>query len=397
MQAPHLLRERSNGSNTLRQKSVRPRPRRGALTPLHAHFVNENIGGHATMHSHLRQALSSVPELEATFFDVPERSFLERLAAVPVPGLGHLDLDLHPLRGQLASSASVQRHLRRLPVAPDVLHIYTHNAALLSVSHMRRIPTVVSLDATNRQNAYRLPQRKPTRFTRTSVALVGLLERRIYRAARRVVTHSRWAADSVMSYGVAPDRIEVIPFGITTPPLLARADRGERLPRIVFVGTSMERKGGWRLLRLWRHWLAGRADLTLVTPVPVPAEPGLEVRNDVCLGDGKLEQILAESDILAFPGEIDAFGYAILEAMAAELPVVAVRQAAVPELVEDGETGALVPPADDEAFARALLRLVDDPAARSEMGRAGRKRLLERFDARITTAQLVEVLRAAAA
>jgi glycosyltransferase involved in cell wall biosynthesis len=159
----------------------------------------------------------------------------------------------------------------------------------------------------------------------------------------------------------------------------------------------MERKGGWRLLRLWRHWLAGRADLTLVTPVPVPAEPGLEVRNDVCLGDGKLEQILAESDILAFPGEIDAFGYAILEAMAAELPVVAVRQAAVPELVEDGETGALVPPADDEAFARALLRLVDDPAARSEMGRAGRKRLLERFDARITTAQLVEVLRAAAA
>jgi alpha-maltose-1-phosphate synthase len=390
-----VLRERSNGSNILRQESVRPRPRRGALMPLHAHFVNENIGGHATMHSHLRQALSAVPELEATFFDVPARSFLERLAAVPIPGLGHLDLDLHPLRGQLASSAAVRRHLRRLQIAPDVLHIYTHNAALLSESHMRRIPTVVSLDATNRQNAYRLPQRMPTRFTRASVALVGLLERRIYLAARRVVTHSRWAADSVLSYGVPADRIDVIPFGIMIPSLLPRADRDDRPLRIVFVGTSMERKGGWRLLRIWRCWLAGHADLTLVTPVPVPSEPGLEVRNDVSVGDGKLEQILAESDIFAFPGNIDAFGYAILEAMAAELPVIAVRQAAVPELVEDGVTGTLVPLADDEAFANALLELIADPAAREEMGRAGRKRVLERFDARVTTAQLIEVLRAA--
>lgn len=360
--------------------------------PMRAHFVNENLGGHATMHRHLRQALGAHPDVDPSFFDVPAPRLLHRLLRAEVPGLARLDLDLAPLRDQLARAVVVARHLRGLGGDVDVLHIYTHNAALLSTASLRRVPSVVSLDATNRENAYRLPNRDPTRFTRASLRPAAALERRVYRSARAIVTHSNWAADSVLTYGIDPSAIEVIPFGIPVGPLPEqRRDGGT--PRILFVGATMARKGGWRLLELWRRHLADRSRLVLVTLEPVPPEPGLVVRNDVRPGDGQLDELLGTVDIFAMPGEIDAFGYALLEAMVAGLPVVAPRQAAVPEIVEDGESGLLVPTGDDRAFCAALSTLVTDAAVRRDMGRAGRQRVQDRFDAARTTAALVEVLR----
>ncbi len=358
---------------------------------MHAHFVNENLGGHVTMHQHLRRALAESGDVRATFFDVPRARLGRRLVSAPVPGLGRLDLDLQVLRSQLAQSAVVRRHLNGLAETPDALHAYTQNAALLSVGYMRKVPTIVSTDVTNRDNAYRIPYRPPTRFTPKLVPVSMACERRVYAQARCVVAHSTWTADAILAYGIPGVRVEVIPFGISVPPVASR-DRDGGLPRIVFVGTTMERKGGWRLVRLWQQHLRERTRLTLVTMESVPPTPGVEVRGDVRPGDGKLAQILASADIFAFPGEIDAFGYALLEAMAAELPTVAPRVAAVPEIVVDGVTGFVVPPGDDEAFAAALLRLADDAAARRELGLAGRARVLERFDARGTTRQLVELL-----
>ncbi len=355
------------------------------------HFVNENIGGHATMHAHVRSALTDVPEVEATFFDVPPRRGVERLLGARVPGLASFDADLQPLRAELARSAIVRRHLSHLTDSPDALHIYTQNAALLSVGHMRRTPTVISTDATNQQNAYLIPARPPTRLTPLTIGVTLPFERRAFQAARRVLAHSRWAADSILSYGIDSKDVEVIPFGITVPATVAA--RPERRPRILFVGRSMERKGGRRLLNAWETHLAASSELTLVTLDDVPPRPGLEVRNDVRPGDGKLDGILRDSDIFALPTDVDTFGYAILEAMAAGLAVVAPRRAAIPELVVDGATGFLFTPHDDGALAAALARLVADRDLRVGMGMAGRKRVLERFDTTRTTAQLVEVLR----
>ncbi len=362
---------------------------------MRVHFVNENIGGHATMHGHVRAAVAEDPDITATFFDVPPRGLVERAVGVAVPGLGHLDLDLQPTRAQLARSAVARKHLDSLDPKPDALHLYTHNIALLSIGAMRRTPSVVSLDATNRQNAFRIPGRRPTRFTPLTLASIVPLERRVYGAVRRVVAHSSWAADSVLSYGVDRAKVEVIPFGITVPPETTR-ERSAEKPTIVFVGTSMQRKGGWRLVDIWTRRLMQSSRLTLVTMEHVEPAPGLEVRNDIRPGDGRVGDVLGASDIFAFPGEIDSWGYAILEAMAAGLPVVASRQGAVPELVDDGVTGLIVPPDDDDAFARALQNLVAEPERARALGAAGRARLLERFDARATTAQLIDVIRDAA-
>src|SRR3954469_12986951 len=128
-------------------------------------FVNENIGGNATIHLHLRRAIRDIPGVSARFLDVGARGPLRRVAGAAIPGLSRLDLDFAPARGQVALSAHVRRRLRRWDAPYDVLHVYTHHAALPSTDILRRTPTVVGPDATARQSLRLLPCRRPTRFT----------------------------------------------------------------------------------------------------------------------------------------------------------------------------------------------------------------------------------------
>jgi glycosyltransferase involved in cell wall biosynthesis len=93
-----------------------------------------------------------------------------------------------------------------------------------------------------------------------------------------------------------------------------------------------------------------------------------------------VQPVLDASDLFALPSLWEALPYSLLEAMAAELPVVATRVAGVPEVVVDGETGFLVPPSDPEALAVALHQLLDSPTLRQRMGHAGRRRVMTRFD-----------------
>jgi glycosyltransferase involved in cell wall biosynthesis len=82
------------------------------------------------------------------------------------------------------------------------------------------------------------------------------------------------------------------------------------------------------------------------------------------------------------PSSADAFPTALLEAMAAGVPVVATAVGGIPEIVDDGETGILLaPPPAPEAFARALETLLGDPERRARMGERGRARWEERFSA----------------
>ena len=99
--------------------------------------------------------------------------------------------------------------------------------------------------------------------------------------------------------------------------------------------------------------------------------------------------------MFCLPSTYEGFPLAILEAMAAGLPVVATAVAGIPEAVEDGRTGLLVPPEDPAALSAALLRLLRDPRLRGEMGGAGRRRLAERFAIPGVTAAYLRLWQAA--
>ncbi len=84
--------------------------------------------------------------------------------------------------------------------------------------------------------------------------------------------------------------------------------------------------------------------------------------------------ILACSDILLFPSELESFGLAALEAMACEVPVIGCHSGGMPEVVESGVSGFLFPVGDVEGMASAGIRLAKDPALRKQVGQEGRKR-----------------------
>src|SRR5436309_15546556 len=84
-------------------------------------------------------------------------------------------------------------------------------------------------------------------------------------------------------------------------------------------------------------------------------------------------------DLFAMSSVTEGLGTSLLDAMACSRPIVATRAGGIPEIVEDGVTGVLVPPRDHRAMADAIVRLLNDPALRRQMGGAGLARVRARF------------------
>jgi len=104
-----------------------------------------------------------------------------------------------------------------------------------------------------------------------------------------------------------------------------------------------------------------------------------------------LEPIFRSWDIFAMPSLTEGFPMAALEAMAQGLPIVATNVGGLPELVEDGRTGILVPPSDVEALAKGLRTLIQDTKRRQGMGAAGWRRARDQFSVDRMVAQTVAI------
>ncbi len=138
----------------------------------------------------------------------------------------------------------------------------------------------------------------------------------------------------------------------------------ERLPeaRLLIVGDSQDGREQYKtqLLRRWES--LGLQDTVLFTGV----------RDDV-------PAVMQAIDLFVMGSLWEGFGLVFLEAMAAGRPIVATRVSAVPEVVQEGATGLLVPPRDPEALAEAMLALLNDRERAQQMGAAGSIRLKEQF------------------
>jgi glycosyltransferase involved in cell wall biosynthesis len=93
----------------------------------------------------------------------------------------------------------------------------------------------------------------------------------------------------------------------------------------------------------------------------------------------EVRDYLESTDIYIQPSIIEGVPIAIMEAMAMELPVIASNVGGISELVVDGVTGVLVPPADPDTLTKQIIRLINADDKRVQMGKAGRKRILEKF------------------
>lgn len=203
-----------------------------------------------------------------------------------------------------------------------------------------------------------------------------------------LVDEHEWAKLTVVHCGIDPTRFDSIARVTDDRPL-----------SILCVGRLVPEKGQGVLLEaladLERHGVDAR--LTLVGDGE--SRHALEVaahrlgvadlvRFTGAVGQDEILGLYRDADMFCLPSFAEGVPVVLMEAMATELPVVTTHITGIPELVTDGESGVLVRPGRADLLADALARLAADPALRHELGRAGRKAVLEGYDIRDVGPQL---------
>jgi L-malate glycosyltransferase len=214
------------------------------------------------------------------------------------------------------------------------------------------------------------------------------LQRIAYQFAHRVVANSSAAVDRLIEEGLPDWKVAPIANGLD----MERYDASARtLPArrvITTVANLRPGKGHDVLLKAAARVIRRMPDVTFQIVGDGPQREELErlaarlristqvqflgYRDDV-------PYVLRESDVFAFPSFMEASPNAILEAMAASLPIVATRVGGIPEVIEHERSGLLVSPGDDRALAAALVRLIERPALAAQLGAAARKVVESRF------------------
>ncbi len=286
-------------------------------------------------------------------------------------------LDLGP-RSPVAAALSLRTRLARQ--RPHLVHAYGLRPSLL-VRVLPRPPRLVQ--AVYSVDAHRPPWQ-------------ALLDRTTAARVDRYITNSEAAARFLAAErGVASTRIRVVPNGIDIAPF-ARAAAGRTAARaalglaprtiaLLTVANLRAPKGLDVLVETAARLAArpaGRPFIWLVAgegPLAADLAADLEQRSLTShvrlLGFRRdVGTLLAAADIFCLTSRREGVPVAILEAMAAGRAVVATRVGGVSELVVDGETGHLVPPADPGALAAALARLTADDERRATLGAAGQAR-----------------------
>lgn len=267
-------------------------------------------------------------------------------------------------------------------------------------------PDLVHAHSTKAGYAARLSSailRKPVIFTAHGWAftegrspwsrrLLSLAERLAAKVTTKIICVSEHDLRLALQFNVArPDQLVVIHNSIDPQPFL-QADGAkirqqlelEETPVLIFVNRLAPQKDPLTLVKAIRDLPSVK--LMMVGDGSLRSEVerfihdnGLASRVILTGKRWDIPNLLAASDVFVFSSRWEGLPYAIIEAMVAGLPVVATRVGGVPELVEDGITGFLVPPKDPKALAEAIQKLLDDPDLRCRMGQAGRKKALKEF------------------
>jgi glycosyltransferase involved in cell wall biosynthesis len=293
-------------------------------------------------------------------------AFLDGLGEVPEFSLGGNLYGLQSWRTRFQLARHLRRH--RINIAHS-FDFYT-NLTLIPTARMAGLPVVIG---SQRQLGDLLT---PMQFN-TQAA--------VFRWCDRVVCNSRAAADRLAQAGLPERKVVVIGNGLPVSAFAQTAPALQPAPGLLRVGivARMNHAGKKHalLLRAASHLRGQFSQLEFVLAGDGPLRPELELEaknlglSDQVrfLGDRRdIPAVLASLDVSVLPSSSESLSNAILESMAAGVPVVASRVGGNPELVAE-DRGILVTPDDEEALAKALGRLLRDPALRAALGRNGRQ------------------------
>ena len=341
----------------------------------------------------MRAGLTAEPAVQVQFEGLEEMGRLSRaLAYRPLPLLAEHGLDPRTLRWHAVQSLRARRELNRLLRArtPDVLYVHTQSIALFTGAIMRRVPVVLSVDASVRAWS-QMPAWAETRGGERQVRPSVALERRALRGARLVVAWTEWARRGLLAEEPEANVIGHHP-GIDLDYWRPAAREPRERPRLLFVGGRFAEKGGFDILAALQGRLGSAVDLDVVTRDDVPQAEGVRVHR-LDPASPELLRLYQQADLLVLPTYGDTNPWVLLEAMACGTPAVSSDVGAIPELLDEGRAGTVVPHGDRDALAGALDALLADGSRRARLGAAARERCEQRYDARRQFPALVTRLR----
>ncbi len=262
----------------------------------------------------------------------------------------------------------------------DIVHVFFSlpTGALLPFLSLGDTPVIVSLRGSD------VPGYDPCQRTLSRVhRLLRPLTRWIWRRASRVVavceSLGRLAlrTDPRLAYSVIPNGVDLTRF---RPSSRARSRHPNKV-RCLVVARLVERKGIEDLIRAIAYLERGRYELEIVGSGPderrlVELASQLGISREVIFAGSVDRSAVAghyrDADIFTLASWEEAFGNVFAEALASGLPIVGSTVGGIPELVEHGKSGFLVPPREPKALAAAIRHLADQPEIRAEMGRHNR-------------------------
>lgn len=262
----------------------------------------------------------------------------------------------------------------------DIVH--THDPHALTAAWLARVQARSAL-VVSRRVAYPLSRGWP-----------GLAR---YRAAHRIIAVSQFVAKSVLSAGIDANRIAVVYDGVEISALTSAEARAaarrrwnvsEATPLLGCVGYLLPEKGQEYLVRAMKSIVAEFPACRLILAGDGPMRLRLEsLARELSLADSIIfagfvedtDAVYRALDLFVFPSLAEPLGSSLLAAMAHELPAVAVASGGVPEIIEDGRNGMLVPASDATALASAVCGLLSDPRTTQCLGTAARETVEHRF------------------
>ena len=200
-----------------------------------------------------------------------------------------------------------------------------------------------------------------------------------YELADLLVVLSTKAAETFRIQGFPEEKLFYLPRGVD----VERFKPGTRPPmfRAVFSGALIERKGIHHLLEAWHRLDLKNAELWLVGSVHEEAKPSLKKfwRDNITVVGftSDVAKYLSQSTVHIFPSQLEGSAKVTYEAAACGLPQITTREAG--DVVNDGVEGLIVPPADVDALAAAILHLYQHPEIVERMGIAARERVVNNF------------------
>jgi len=205
------------------------------------------------------------------------------------------------------------------------------------------------------------------------------LETETYQNATMIFTVSDHTRNAIINdYGVEEWKVVTTYNGVNIKELpVFEKDYSGKI--ILFVGIEFERKGGLALINAFKEVKKEIKDVKLVI---VGARPHVNIPDVEIKGELNHEMTLQQyknASIFAMPSICEPFGIAFLEAMAYKTPCIGTTVDAMPEIIEDGKTGFLVPPNDYKQLADKLILLLEDENLMKKMGEEGRKRVEKCF------------------